>query len=134
MSSFSPLKICVACSVTALPSSLQLLRLQPCDCLQVGERSSGMHRRDNCQASLQTPTPNQLLAPHGQERVGSGGGRVQMWHHSVSWALRHGTFLLPDHIQMCQVCPNRNDCVKAIFSNLSDFNVPTTTPPPLDAP
>lgn len=31
--------------------------------------------------------------------------------------------LLPDHNQMCQVCPNRNDCVKAIFSNLSDFRV-----------
>ncbi len=33
------------------------------------------------------------------------------------------TLLLPDHNQMCQVCPNRNDCVKAIFSNLSDFRV-----------
>lgn len=32
--------------------------------------------------------------------------------------------LLPDHNQMCQVCPNRTDCLKAIFSNLSDFRVP----------
>lgn len=36
--------------------------------------------------------------------------------------------LLPDHNQMCQVCPNRNDCVKAIFSNLSDFRVAPTPP------
>ena len=39
--------------------------------------------------------------------------------------------LLPDHNQMCQVCPNRNDCVKAIFSNLSDFRVaPSLRPMP----
>lgn len=34
--SFSPLKICIACSVVALPSSLQPLQLQPSDSLQVG--------------------------------------------------------------------------------------------------
>lgn len=47
-------------------------------------------------------------------------------HQPESGALCRGV-LLPDHNQMCQVCPNRNDCVKAIFSNLSDFSIP----PPL---
>lgn len=30
---------------------------------------------------------------------------------------------------MCQVCPNRNDCLKAIFSNLSDFRAPSLIHP-----
>lgn len=113
------------------------------------ERSSGMLRRDNCQASLQTPSAPST--PQG-EREGEGerkGGWTSVCSQTEPGVAEEeegiicGTtlraepsataLLLPDHNQMCQVCPNRNDCVKAIFSNLSDFRVapfPTRLPPP----
>ena len=79
------------------------------------ERSSGMLRRDNCQASLQTPSaPSTPQGEREREResgrrreergmnlgmfadrtrsCGAGGGD-NMWHHSESWALRHGAFV-----------------------------------------
>ena len=73
------------------------------------ERSSGMLRRDNCQASLQTPSaPSTPQGERGRRReergmnLGmfadrtrscGGGGGDNMWHHSESWALRHGAFV-----------------------------------------
>lgn len=110
------------------------------------ERRSGMLWRDNCQASLQTPSAPSALQ---RERKGEERGRESDEHQYVcrpnqereeeagiicGTTLRAEPFatalLLPDHNQMCQVCPNRNDCVKAIFSNLSDFRVATPYPPP----
>lgn len=101
--------------------------------------------RDNCQASLQTPSAPSALQ---RERKGEERGRESDEHQYVcrpnqereeeagiicGTTLRAEPFatalLLPDHNQMCQVCPNRNDCVKAIFSNLSDFRVATPHPP-----
>lgn len=67
------------------------------------ERSSGMHRQDNCQDSLQTPS-----AP-STPQTRKGGGRVNMWHHSVSWALRHSSFC-------CQI-PSR--CVKCVQTGMT---------------
>lgn len=144
----SPLKICAARSVTPPHSSSQTPQLQPGDALKVqeelrnaltgrlpsiatstigSERPAEREREGRSSVCLQTKP--------GGRRVGGGGsvGGGDMWHHSESRGLRHGTFWLPDHNQMGQVCPNRNDCVKAIFSNLSDSegrSPPRAAPPP----
>ena len=85
------------------------------------ERSSGMLRRDNCQASLQTPSaPSTPQRVKGEREEGGLICGTTLWAEPSATAL-----LLPDHNQMCQVCPNRNDCLKAIFSNLSGFRAPS---------
>ena len=112
------------------------------------ERSSGMLQRDNCQASLQTPsapsTPqrererekaererdeHQYVCRPNQEREEEEEEEGIICGTTLRAEPSAKALLLPDHNQMCQVCPNRNDCVKAIFSNLSDFRVAPSSAP-----
>lgn len=145
----SPLKICAACSVTVLHSSLQTPQLQPTDTLKVGEEL-----RNALAGKLPSITTNTISSLHpterererGRERVRKGGERgmnISLFADQTRREEEEGiicgttlraepsatTLLLPDHNQMCQVCPNRNDCVKAIFSNLSDFRVAPPSSP-----
>lgn len=101
-----------------------------------------MLRQDNCQASLH----NTISSKCPTEKAVGWGWRSSVCVQAKPEERRRrrrvgiicGTtlraepsaaaLLLPDHNQMCQVCPNRNDCVKAIFSNLSDFRVAPTIP------
>lgn len=89
-----------------LPSPLQPLQLPPCDSLQVREE---LGNAPAGQLPSITPNTAQLLVPHRQKRVGLGGERVNMWHHSVSWALRHGSFC-------CQI-PSR--CAKCVQTGMT---------------
>lgn len=114
--------------------SLQTPQLQPTDTLKVGEELRNALARQLPSINTQH---HQLLVPHREKERGERGEHQSVCRpnqEEEKEGIICGTtlraepsataLLLPDHNQMCQVCPNRNDCVKAIFSNLSDFRVP----------